>query len=84
MEQIVKDVLTEMYAEAEPPIDFQEILDNPNEHDEFYKEHALSHDRQEAIINKHAEKNNLSEGAITALYWSCILQYGPTEVRRGD
>jgi hypothetical protein len=78
LESIRNDVLREMYDEAEPGLDFDEVLANPESVDEdWYAQHTLDGDRQQEIVEKHAEKHNLSEKEHTALVSECILNLGP-------
>ena len=43
--ELAEEILTEMYAEAEPPLDFEYLRENPEEaEDEWYQNHYLSSD----------------------------------------
>lgn len=79
------DILREMYAEAEPPLDFDEALANPKDQpDNWCSQHYLSNERQREILDKHLAKHDLSEREINTLTWHCILNLGPMNVPPDD
>lgn len=81
LEELRNDILREMYAEAEPPLDFDEALENPDDmDDDWYSQHYLSKEEQERIFDEHVEDENLSSQEHTALTMTCILDLGPTNV----
>lgn len=78
MNEIVKNILIECYAKAEPPLDFEKVLDNPEDYPKFYKEHYLDADEHKAIIEKHLEKHDLTDKEENAIAVETFLNYGPT------
>jgi hypothetical protein len=73
------DILREMYQEAEPPLDFDDVLENPDEYsDDWYRNHTLSSEKQREILNKHFDKHELTGSEITSLTFTCITDVGPT------
>lgn len=83
--EIAYDALREMYSEAEPPLDFDEVLENPEEQDDdWYTNHYLPSERQREIVDKHCDKHNLSKGERTTVTMTAILNYGPTSARNDD
>ena len=79
--EVRDDILNEMYAEAEPPLDFDRVLDNPDSmNDDWYSQHFLSEDEQQRILDKHVERHNLTDTEHTALVMECILNLGPRGV----
>lgn len=47
LSKLSEEILTQMYAAADPPLDFQEVLDNRHDFDEnWYQQHTLSEERQ--------------------------------------
>ena len=83
--EIAYDALREMYSEAEPPLDFDEVLENPEEQDDdWYINHYLPSERQREIVDKHCDKHNLSKGERTTVTMTAILNYGPTSARNDD
>lgn len=76
--QITTDILVEMYEEAQPPLDFKHLLENPEEAEEdWYMKHYLSQERQDEIIEKHAEKHDLTRNEHAALIMD-VTGYAPT------
>ncbi|UBF21853.1 hypothetical protein HSTV-3_gp93 [Halorubrum virus HSTV-3] len=85
LREVLNDVLREMYAEAEPPLDFDDVLENPDEYGSgWYSEHYLDGDRQTEIVEKHAEKHDLNRGERKSLSFSAILSYGPSSTPRAE
>lgn len=77
--EVAYDALREMYDEAEPPLDFDDALENPDNYgDEWYKEHELPNERQREIVDKHIDKHDLTEHQKKQVTWTAILHYGPT------
>lgn len=76
--EVAYDALREMYSKAEPPLDFNEALENPEDfEDGWYEEHYLESERQEEIVDKHCEKHDLSQSERTTVIMTAILNYGP-------
>lgn len=85
LQEISRDALREMYAEAEPPLDFDDVLENPEEYGSgWYAEHYLDGDRQAEIVERHCDENNLTKGERTVVMMTTILNYGPSSVRRTE
>jgi len=85
LREVLNDVLREMYAEAEPPLDFDDVLEKPDEYGSgWYSDHYLDGDRQKEILEKHADEHNLNRGARKLLSFSAILSYGPSSTQRGE
>ena len=81
LEPYIEEALTRMYEEARPPLDFTSVLENPSEMDEdWYKQHHLSSDRQEAICAEIEEEYSLSDAQKRRLSMESILNYGPSSV----
>lgn len=82
VQEIAFDALREMYSEAEPPLDFDHALENPDEYGEnWYVEHYLDSDRQSEIVEKHCERHDLSGDEHTAVTMTAILNYGPRGIK---
>ena len=80
-ETLWKDILTEMYQEAEPPLDFEEVLASPEDQPEdWFKQHYLPEEKSEEIFDKHVEGVELTDREHTGLVMTCILDLGPTNV----
>lgn len=78
LRELADEILTEMYAEAEPPLDFMELRENPEQaEDGWYDNHYLPEDEQDSIFEKHLEGYDLSNSERTALVWECIVNLGP-------
>jgi len=81
LKQLRNDILREVYAEAEPGLDFDEVLDNPDEQpDDWYQRHYLSDERQREIFTKHVEdfERELTSSEHADLSLTCITSLGPT------
>lgn len=78
LQKIAFDALREIYQEAEPPLDFDDALENPEEYgDDWFLDHELHSDRQKEILDKHLEKHNLSNREEMSVTMTVILDYGP-------
>lgn len=77
-EEVAFDALREIYKEAEPPLDFDDVLENPEKFDEdWFLNHELYSEKQEEILEKHLEKHNLSDREEMSVRMTVILDYGP-------
>jgi hypothetical protein len=77
--EIGNEILREMYAEAEPPLDFDRVLDSPGDADEdFYQNHYLSAEEQHQIFQKYAEKHDLTHKEKASLSMSIFIGFAPT------
>jgi hypothetical protein len=75
---IRNEILNELYAEAEPPLDFDEVLDNPDDYgDDWYTKHTLPRQRQREIREKYYEKYDLTEREEVSLTWETCTNLGP-------
>ena len=78
LEEIAYDVLREIYEEAEPPLDFDDVVENPEDYGEdWYLNHRLHADRQEEILEEHLEKYDLTKREERGVRMTVILDYGP-------
>lgn len=79
LKEVAYDALREMYSEAEPPLDFDHLRENPDEYpDDWYEQHALDGERQREIVDKHINEHQLSRREKTQVTMTAILDYGPT------
>ena len=78
LQEIAYDIMREMYDEAEPGLDWDDLRENPDEYpDDWYSQHYLPSERQREILDKHIEKHDLTEKEESSLSWTCILDLGP-------
>jgi len=76
---IRNDILREMYQEAEPGLDIDDVIDNPDEYgNEWFLNHSLDRGRQREIFDEHIEQYDLTQGEITSLQIATLLDLGPT------
>lgn len=81
-EPYIEEALTRMYEEAEPSLDFQEVLENPSEQDDdWYSNHYLSSERQSEIVDGVKEKYSLNDAESLRLSMTAILNYGPSSTK---
>ena len=81
LKELRDDILNEMYAEAEPPLDFDEVLANPDDQpDDWYQRHYLASDEQQEIFTKHVDafERELTSSEHADLSLTCITSLGPT------
>lgn len=79
MEPYIEEALTRMYEEAEPPLDFQDVLEDPQSVDEdWYTQHYLSSERQQEIVSAVEQLYCLTRSEKSHLVIETILNYGPT------
>lgn len=83
--EVAFDAPREIYEEAEPGLDFDDALENPEDYDaEWYLDHELPSERQREIVDKHLEKHNLSSHQETQVTMTAILHYGPSTPEGDD
>jgi Tat protein secretion system quality control protein TatD with DNase activity len=71
--------MEQMYNEAEPGLDFMDLLENSDEYpDDWYSQHTLSSERQQEIFEEHVEAADLSDREHTQLSIECIVNLGPS------
>lgn len=79
LEEIRNDMLRQMYNEAEPPRDFDEVLENPEEvEDKWYQNHYLEVERVQEIFDEHCEKHDINEREHLTLSFEVIMSLSPT------
>jgi len=77
--EIANGILREMYAEAEPPLDFDRVLDSPGDADEnFYQNHYLSQEEQKRIFQTYVEEQELTDRERTTLSMAVMVGLAPT------
>lgn len=77
--QAVIESLRRMYNNADPPADFDDVLENPESYsDEFYLEHELSEKRQMEIIDDVTEEFDLTDRERKKVLMVTTLELGPT------
>lgn len=75
---IAFDALRQIYEEAEPGMDFDHALDNPDEYGEsWYTNHYLPSERQREIVDEHCATHDLTDKEEVTVHWTAILNYGP-------
>lgn len=78
-QEVADAVLTQMYAEANPGLDWQWAQDNPDEmDDDWYTNYYLDGERQHEILDSHLDEAELSDRDETAVKLSVLLDYAPT------
>jgi len=79
LEEIAFDALREIYQEAEPPLDFDHALENPDEYGEnWYSDHTIQRDTEREILNKHLDKHDLTDRERSSVIMFVTLNYGPS------
>lgn len=69
-----------MYAEAEPGLDIDDVIDNPDDYgDEWFMNHSLDNDRQREIFDEHVEQYDLTQGEIASLQIVTMCDLAPTD-----
>jgi hypothetical protein len=82
VKEVAFDALREMYEEAEPSVDFDEIRENAEDYpDDWYTNYYLHPERQREIVDKHCEKHNLTNAEHTTVTMTAILHYGPASTK---
>ncbi len=79
LKQLRDNILNEMYAEAEPPLNFDYAVANADEMDEdWYQQHYLSQERCREIFDKHTENVDLTKSEYLSLTLTCLTYLAPT------
>lgn len=85
VKQVAYDALEQMYDEAEPGLDFYDVVENPDDYDDdWFQQHTLDSDRQREIVDEHCEKHDLTESEETSVTWTAILDLGPSQPPRDE
>ena len=80
--EVVYEVLTKLYAEASPPLDFQDVIENPDNYgNNWYKNHSLRSDKQQEIVDYVLEKydNELTQRQKQTVHMEAMTR-GPYSV----
>jgi len=78
-------IMEQMYNEAEPGLDFMDLLENPDDYpDDWYSQHTLSSERQREIFEEHVEGANISDRAHAELSIECITNLGPSSEHKPE
>jgi len=76
VERRTHEALREMYSEAEPSLDFDDVLENPDEYgSRWYENYVLPSVRQREIVDKYCE--GLTKRERTAVIITAIMDFGP-------
>lgn len=79
LQEVAFDALREMYSRADPPLDFDHALENPEEYeDDWFQNHYLPHEEQVEIVEAHCEMHNLNSRERQGVEMLALLDYGPT------
>lgn len=79
LEKLVNDICREMYDEAEPGLDWDDLRENPEKYpDDWYQRHYLPREREQEIIDKHCEGENLTDREHSHLILQVVVSYGPS------
>ena len=79
--ELRNDILREVYKEAEPGLDFDDLLENPEDYpDDWYSNHYLSSEREQEIFDKHTDDASLTSSEHTDLALTCITSMGPNNI----
>lgn len=72
------EILIEMYAQADPPLDFQRVLESPEDYSqEWYLDHTLDSETQQNIVDDICNQNNVSKREKRILLCEAMLNLGP-------
>jgi hypothetical protein len=75
---IARNALREIYDEAEPGLDFDDVLENPEDYQyEWFNEHELAPEREREIVRKYKEKHNMTNRESVQFTLTVITEYGP-------
>ena len=75
---ICVDILNEVYEEAEPGLDFDDVNENPDDYpDDWYEQHVIDKEVEKEIVKKHCDKHDLNSRERTQINMTAILSYGP-------
>lgn len=83
IEQIVEDIYTEMYVNAEPSANYQRLKQKAPLDPPIYKRHYLDIDTQEEIIQNHLDNSDLSERERDKVRFNVNLGAAPITSKDG-
>jgi len=76
--EVRNEILREVYSKAEPPLDIDKVLENPNEYaGDWYAQHTLPRHKQREIFEEIVAKYDLSERQVSQLSMTTLLNLGP-------
>ncbi|WP_372611687.1 hypothetical protein [Halomonas sp.] len=79
LRELRDDIVREMYAEAVPPMDYDDLRENPDDYpEEWYKNHYLSTERFREIYDKHIDEAGISRRENTSLSIAVLATLAPT------
>lgn len=78
LEEVMDEVMAQMYREAEPGLDWHDLRENPDDYPEnWFRQHHLDGDRQQELVDEAIEEYNLTSQEATSLTMTCLLDYAP-------
>lgn len=78
IEQLHNEILADMYNEADPGLDWYDLLEHPEQYpDDYYLHHALSSERQKEIFDEHTERVSLTRSEHASLSISVFMDKAP-------
>lgn len=82
--EIVEEIYTHLYAAAQPPLNYRELLEAPDEVKKAfdYNDHYLSQERYEEIVQKHLKKSRLSDYWKKSIRFEVCLGHGPSSSKK--
>lgn len=72
------EALNRLYEEADPPLDFDEVLANPDAFDDdWFRQHTLDPETEKEICNEVIEEYDLDGRERSAFFTTVVLDLGP-------
>lgn len=80
LRELRDDILHEVYQEADPPLDWRDAANNPDDYPDFHpSNHVLSNERQREIREKHIAGHDLSDRQQSQLTFAVVTEWGPRD-----
>lgn len=85
--EIIIDIYREMYANSEPPVSFDYLMENSPKDEEGriiipYMDYYLDEATQKKILNKHLSKNRVSKENAKAIQFNVWLGCSPNSYKK--
>lgn len=78
LRELADEMLADMYEDADPPLDFYDVVENPEEYpDDWYQQHTLSNERIREIFDKHTEDVSLTSAEHAELSLTVLTSLAP-------
>lgn len=74
LEDLKNDMLRRLYREAEPSLDWDDLVENPEKYEDWHpNQHVLEKERQEEIREEVMEEHGIDQEELPTSFWLDVI-----------